>query len=207
MLSWRSRGHAGAALRHRGIGCHAVLPGFLETEGFPQHSVLRSRSLRRFLTDTDAVARAIVERCRAQPRRGDRAVVPLPARLARACSLPDAHLAARGSVHVPPRRAARLRRPRGDLSPRPEGDAGSEPARVPRVCRCVHRTMRRRVGSPTLGGWANHRSLLPDGFFHVLHAAGFPSGRSTSTTRIATASWHFLTGPPPRIESPSTPGV
>ena len=47
-------------MRHRGIGCHAVLPGFLETEGFPQHSVLRSRTLRRFLTDTDAVAKAIV---------------------------------------------------------------------------------------------------------------------------------------------------
>jgi short-subunit dehydrogenase len=51
---------AGAALRRRGIGCHAVLPGFLETEGFPQHSVLQSRMLRRFMTDTDAVAHAIV---------------------------------------------------------------------------------------------------------------------------------------------------
>ena len=47
-------------VRHRGIGCHAVLPGFLETEGFPQHSVLRSRTLRRFMTDTDAVAKAVV---------------------------------------------------------------------------------------------------------------------------------------------------
>jgi short-subunit dehydrogenase len=50
----------GAALRRRGIGCHAVLPGFLETEGFPQHSVLRSRTLRRFMTDTDSVAKAVL---------------------------------------------------------------------------------------------------------------------------------------------------
>ncbi len=51
---------AGVALRRRGIGCHAVLPGFLETETFPQHAVLKSRLLRRFLTDTDAVAAAIL---------------------------------------------------------------------------------------------------------------------------------------------------
>jgi NAD(P)-dependent dehydrogenase (short-subunit alcohol dehydrogenase family) len=60
---------SGVALRRRGIGSHAVLPGFLETEGFPQHSVLRSRLLRRFMTDTEAVAEAIlrsVERNRAE---------------------------------------------------------------------------------------------------------------------------------------------
>jgi short-subunit dehydrogenase len=60
---------AGSALRHRGIGSHAVLPGFLETEGFPQHKVLRSRTLRRFMTDTDGVADAIlrsVERNRSE---------------------------------------------------------------------------------------------------------------------------------------------
>ncbi len=51
----------GAALRRRGIRSHAVLPGFLETEGFPQHAVLRSRLLRRFMTDTDAVAKAILK--------------------------------------------------------------------------------------------------------------------------------------------------
>jgi short-subunit dehydrogenase len=50
----------GAALRRRGITCHAIMPGFLETEGFPQHDVLKSRLLRRFLIDTDDVARAIV---------------------------------------------------------------------------------------------------------------------------------------------------
>ena len=45
------------------------MPGFLETEGFPQHAVLKSRLLRRFLTDTDGVARAIlgsVEKNRAE---------------------------------------------------------------------------------------------------------------------------------------------
>jgi short-subunit dehydrogenase len=51
----------GSALRRRGIGCSAVLPGFLETEGFPQHAVLKSRTLRRFMTDTDGVAKAILK--------------------------------------------------------------------------------------------------------------------------------------------------
>jgi short-subunit dehydrogenase len=49
----------GAALARRGIRCHAVLPGFVETEGFPQHNVLKSRLLKRFLIETDDVARAI----------------------------------------------------------------------------------------------------------------------------------------------------
>jgi NAD(P)-dependent dehydrogenase (short-subunit alcohol dehydrogenase family) len=52
---------SGEALRRRGITSHAIMPGFLETEGFPQHDVLRSRLLRRFLIDTDDVARAVVE--------------------------------------------------------------------------------------------------------------------------------------------------
>ena len=56
-----SHDRPGAALRRRGIGGHAVLPGFLETEGFPQHAVLKSGMLRRFMTDTDAVARAILK--------------------------------------------------------------------------------------------------------------------------------------------------
>jgi len=51
----------GAALRRRGIRSHAVLPGFLETESFPQHEVLKSRLLQRFMTDTDAVAKAILK--------------------------------------------------------------------------------------------------------------------------------------------------
>ncbi len=63
----------GAALRHRGITCHAIMPGFLETEGFPQHDVLRSRLLRRFLIDTDDVANAIV---RAVERNRSETTVP-----------------------------------------------------------------------------------------------------------------------------------
>jgi uncharacterized protein len=69
----------GAALRHRGIGCHAVLPGFLETEGFPQHAVLQSRLLRHFLTDTSAVAKAIVRS--AERNRGEVTLPWFPYRL------------------------------------------------------------------------------------------------------------------------------
>jgi NAD(P)-dependent dehydrogenase (short-subunit alcohol dehydrogenase family) len=64
---------AGSALRHRGIHSHAVLPGFLETEGFPQHAVLESRLLRRFMTDTDGVAGAIL---RSVERNRSEVVVP-----------------------------------------------------------------------------------------------------------------------------------
>ena len=64
---------AGSALRRRGIRSHAVLPGFLETEGFPQHAVLGSRVLRRFMTDTDGVAAAIL---RSVERNRSEVVVP-----------------------------------------------------------------------------------------------------------------------------------
>ena len=36
------------------------MPGFVETEGFPQRTTLRSRLLRRFVIEPDDVARAIV---------------------------------------------------------------------------------------------------------------------------------------------------
>jgi len=49
-----------ALLRGAGIRVHTVLPGFVETEGFPQRTKLRSRLLRRFVIDADDVARAIV---------------------------------------------------------------------------------------------------------------------------------------------------
>jgi NAD(P)-dependent dehydrogenase (short-subunit alcohol dehydrogenase family) len=74
---------AGAALRHRGIGCHAVLPGFLETEGFPQHAVLKSRILRRFMTDTEDVARAILRSV--EHNRGEITVPWFPYRLITFC--------------------------------------------------------------------------------------------------------------------------
>jgi short-subunit dehydrogenase len=49
-----------AALRGSGIAVHSILPGFVETEGFPQKNVLKSRLLRRFVIEPDDVARAIL---------------------------------------------------------------------------------------------------------------------------------------------------
>jgi short-subunit dehydrogenase len=48
-----------ALLRPSGIQVHTVLPGFVETEGFPQRTALRSGLLRRFVIEADDVARAI----------------------------------------------------------------------------------------------------------------------------------------------------
>jgi len=49
-----------ALLRDAGIRVHTILPGFVETEGFPQRTKLRSRLLLRFVIEADDVARAIV---------------------------------------------------------------------------------------------------------------------------------------------------
>ena len=50
-----------ALLRDSGIQVHTIMPGFVETEGFPQRRTLSSRFLRRFVIEADDVARAIVE--------------------------------------------------------------------------------------------------------------------------------------------------
>jgi short-subunit dehydrogenase len=49
-----------ATLRGTGIDVHTVLPGFVETEGFPQKGVLRSRLLGRFVIQPPRVAEALV---------------------------------------------------------------------------------------------------------------------------------------------------
>jgi short-subunit dehydrogenase len=49
-----------ALLHPRGVRVHTVLPGFVETEGFPQRAKLRSSFLRRFVIEAEDVADAIV---------------------------------------------------------------------------------------------------------------------------------------------------
>jgi short-subunit dehydrogenase len=49
-----------ALLACSGIRVHTVLPGFVETEGFPQRTKLRSGLLRRFVIEPEDVARAVV---------------------------------------------------------------------------------------------------------------------------------------------------
>ena len=40
---------------------HSILPGFVETEGFPQKNVLKSRLMRRFVIEPEDVAEAVVK--------------------------------------------------------------------------------------------------------------------------------------------------
>jgi short-subunit dehydrogenase len=54
-----SRATAGE-LRARGIRVHTVSPGFVETEGFPQRTALRSALFRRLVIEPDDVARHVL---------------------------------------------------------------------------------------------------------------------------------------------------
>ena len=45
----------------RGVKVHTVLPGFVETEGFPQRTVLQSRFFRRAVVDRELVAKRLVD--------------------------------------------------------------------------------------------------------------------------------------------------
>jgi NAD(P)-dependent dehydrogenase (short-subunit alcohol dehydrogenase family) len=50
-----------AQLRPRGVSVHAVCPGFVETEGFPQARILTSSLLRRVVVEPERVAEHVVD--------------------------------------------------------------------------------------------------------------------------------------------------
>jgi uncharacterized protein len=51
----------GGLLAARGVQVHTVLPGFVETEGFPQRTVLANRFFRRTVVGPELVAERLVE--------------------------------------------------------------------------------------------------------------------------------------------------
>jgi uncharacterized protein len=57
-----------AELEPRGIHVHTINPGFVETEGFPQRTALRSRFFRRVVITPERVAEAILDSVRQNRR-------------------------------------------------------------------------------------------------------------------------------------------
>ena len=62
-----------ASLRGSGIAVHSVLPGFVETEGFPQRALVEHRFMRRFVVQPERIAETIAK---SLGRRSSEVVVP-----------------------------------------------------------------------------------------------------------------------------------
>jgi len=62
-----------ASLRGSGIAVHSILPGFVETEGFPQRALREHRFMRHIVVQPDRVAETIA---RSLDRRSSEVVVP-----------------------------------------------------------------------------------------------------------------------------------
>ena len=62
-----------ASLRGSGIAVHSILPGFVETEGFPQRALLDDGIMRRFVVQPERVAETIAK---SLDRRASDVVVP-----------------------------------------------------------------------------------------------------------------------------------
>ena len=69
-----------ATLRREGIFVHALIPGFVETEGFRPRTTLKNPLMRRFVIEPDAVAKAIVDAV--EKNRGEVTIPWFPYRLA-----------------------------------------------------------------------------------------------------------------------------
>jgi short-subunit dehydrogenase len=62
-----------ASLRGSGIAVHSILPGFVETEGFPQRALREHRFMRHIVVQPEQVAETIA---RSLGRRSSEVVVP-----------------------------------------------------------------------------------------------------------------------------------
>ena len=62
-----------ASLRGSRIAVHSILPGFVETEGFPQRALIEHRFMRRVVVQPERVAETIAK---SLDRRGSEVVVP-----------------------------------------------------------------------------------------------------------------------------------